>query len=217
MRRIWGGLLLLLLLVGCGGSGGGGGGSTATPSVITDPFLFDHNASINGGVLTRWPSVPVTVDTGQIPDAEAKFNRWRDATGGSVSFVFTGAGAGVRVRLGGAIPDTCAETVVFFTAGGSVTRAEVSLTPIWNTAVCVETVAHEAGHSIGFFGHTSDGGLMDPDGGNGQITGQVANMMRTLYSNPPGTMVKSALLARGAQTPRDGIRSVRFVTPARYR
>lgn len=213
MRRAWGGFLLLLL-VGC--RGGGGGGSSATPSVITDPFVFQHNASINGGVLTRWPSLPITVDRGQIVDADGQFNRWRDATGGAVSFVFLGTGSGVLVRLGGAAPDTCAETVVFFTAGGSITRAETTLTPIWNTSACVETIAHEGGHAIGFFGHTSDGGLMDPDGGNGQITGQVANMIRTLYSNPPGTMVKSALLARGAQAP-GGIRSVRFVTPARHR
>lgn len=213
MRRGWG-LLLLLLLSGCG-RGGHGGTSTATPSVITNAFLFQHNASVNSGVLTRWPTLPITVDTGRIPNAEADFNRWRDATGGAVTFVFIGDPAGVKLRLGDLDPDTCAQTVVFFTAAGSITRADITLSPISGTPACVETMTHEAAHSIGFLGHTSDGGLMDPDGGNGQITGQVADMIRTLYSNPAGTMVKASEVAKGRPTASGGLRSVTFVTPAR--
>ena len=216
MRRAWG-VFLLLLLSGCGRGGHGGSSTaTATPSVITNAFLFQHNASINNGVLTRWPTLPITVDTGRLPNAEAEFNRWRDATGGAVTFVFIGDAAGIKVRLGGeADPDTCAETVVFFTAAGSITRADITLSPISGTPACVETMTHEAGHSIGFLGHTSDGGLMDPDGGNGQITGQVADMIRTLYSNPPGTVVKASQVAKGSSTARGGLQSVRFVTPPR--
>lgn len=213
MRRAWG-VFLLLLLSGCG-RGGHGGTSSATPSVITNAFLFQHNASVNGGVLTRWPTLPMTVDTGRIPNAEADFNRWRDATGGAVTFVFIGDTAGIKVRLGEADPDICAQTVVFFTAAGSITRADITLSPISGTPACVDTIAHEAGHSIGFLGHTSDGGLMDSDGGNGQITGQVAGMIRTLYSNPPGTIVKVSQVAKGSLTTRGGLQSVTFVTPPR--
>ncbi|HSO72081.1 MAG TPA: hypothetical protein VLR91_05465, partial [Thermodesulfobacteriota bacterium] len=36
------------------------------------------------------------------------------------------------------------------------------------------------------FGHTADGTLMDPDGGNGDITGTLRNFMGLLYSQPPG-------------------------------
>lgn len=213
MRRGWG-LLLLLLVSGCKG-GGHGGTSTATPSVITNAFLFQHNASVNSGVLTRWPAVPVTVDTGPFSNAQAEFNRWRDATGGAVTFIFVGDTAGIKVRLGEADPDICAQTVVFFTAAGSITRADITLSPISRTSACVDTIAHEAAHSIGFLGHTSDGGLMDPDGGNGQITGQVADMIRTLYSNPAGTIVKASEVAKGSLTTRGGLQSVTFVTPPR--
>ncbi len=213
MRRAWG-VFLLLLLSACS-RGGHGGTSTATPAVITDPFVFQFNASLNNGVLTRWPILPITVDTGPILSAEADFNRWRDATGGAVTFVFIRDTAGVKVRLGDLGADTCAETVVFFTAAGSITRADITLSSIALTPACVGTITHEAGHSIGFLGHTSDGGLMDPDGGNGQITGPVADMMRTLYSNPAGTIVKVSQVAKGSLRTRGGLQSVTFVTPAR--
>ena len=58
---------------------------------------------------------------------------------------------------------------------------------------------HETAHAIGFLGHTSDGGLMDPDGGNGQITPLVSGVLTDLYSLAPGTSVN-------AQVPRFGLR-----------
>ncbi len=210
--RIARGWILLLLLSGCSGGGPSG---TSTTKLITNAFLFQFNASINSGVTTRWPSLPITVDTGGFPNAEGEFNRWRDATGGAVTFLFLGSGAGIQVRLGDATPDTCAQTVVFFTAAGNITQAQTTLTPIWNTPACMDTIAHEAGHSIGFFGHTSDGGLMDPNGGNGEITKEDADMIRTLYSNPPGTLVRMSEVAKTALTVKGGLRSITFVTPTR--
>jgi len=155
------------------------------------------------------------VNAGDIPGAEGQFNRWRDVTGGAVTFSFVTSGGGVQVREGEEDPDICAVTVVFFTTAGAIVRAEVTLAPIWNTGACMDTIAHEAGHAIGFLGHTSDGGLMDPDGGNGEITGQVADMIKTLYAYPPGTMVKAAQVAKRASTAKGGLQSTTFVMPAR--
>jgi hypothetical protein len=53
----------------------------------------------------------------------------------------------------------------------------------------VRTVTHEAAHAIGFLSHTSEGALMDPDGGNGDITPLVSGVLRDLYHLSPGSVV----------------------------
>jgi hypothetical protein len=60
---------------------------------------------------------------------------------------------------------------------------------IYRGPQCVRTVTHETAHAIGFLSHTSDGGLMDDDGGNGDITPPVSQMFRDLYSLAPGTVI----------------------------
>ena len=46
----------------------------------------------------------------------------------------------------------------------------------------VEVMAHELGHAIGVIGHTQDGGLMDPTGGDHLITVSVRNAIYQLYN-----------------------------------
>ena len=56
------------------------------------------------------------------------------------------------------------------------------------------TVKHEIGHCIGFFEHTSDGGLMDATANNSiAANATTRNMIRLLYSLPPGTNITSRL------------------------
>jgi hypothetical protein len=69
------------------------------------------------------------------------------------------------------------------------------------------------GHGIGFLDHTSDGGLMDPDGGNGQFTEPVTTMIRNLYALAPGTFIGSSQAPR-TET-RGGRRVVTIIDPVR--
>jgi len=54
---------------------------------------------------------------------------------------------------------------------------------------CEQTVKHEIGHALGLLGHTDDGGLMDPDGGNGEFSEQLVRLITGLYSFPPNTSI----------------------------
>lgn len=191
-----GSALLLLLLTGCRG---GGGSSTASTSPQELAFLFQHNARFLDGHTIRWPDLPIQVHTAGIGGAEGEVQSWTRATGGAVSFAVVGSppGEGITFRPNAAGPGLCAITVVNFDSGGRIRSVTVALSPIFTTPQCVRTVAHETGHAIGFLDHTADGGLMDPEGGNGEITAPVANMIRLLYSLPPGTPVAAGQVARG--------------------
>ena len=69
-------------------------------------------------------------------------------------------------------------TFVEFNDDGNMTSADVQVSQaIYRGPQCQRTVTHETAHAIGFLGHTSDGGLMDPDGGNGDITPLVAGVL----------------------------------------
>lgn len=198
--RAWIVWTLLLLLAGCGGGGGGGGSPTASASTQELAFLFQNNARFNNGLTVRWPTLPVQVHTAGIGGAEGEVQSWTGATGGAVTFAFVGSppGEGITFRTNAAGSDICGlTTVIFEQPAGRIRSATVALSPIFDTPSCVRTVTHETGHAIGFLDHTSDGGLMDPTGGNGEITAPVANMIRLLYSLPPGTPVAVSQVARG--------------------
>lgn len=75
-------------------------------------------------------------------------------------------------------------------------------------------MVHETGHAIGFLAHAADGGLMDPDGGNGEITPDDVTFIRSLYALAPGSFV---VLGERARIPlgRTGRRSVTIIDPVR--
>ena len=70
------------------------------------------------------------------------------------------------------------------------------------------------GAPFGFLAHTADGGLMDPDGGNGEITPEDVTFSQSLYSLAPGTFVGLGEHPRIALA-RSGRRSVTIVDPVR--
>ncbi|MGH7321752.1 MAG: hypothetical protein ACRELA_19295 [Candidatus Rokuibacteriota bacterium] len=205
-------LFLLLALVGCGGGGGGSSG----PSDTNTQFLVDHNARFNDGVTTRWPNLPVRVFANNIAQ-EAEVTEWASATGSLVTFSFAGSrsAADITFDFGDGV-DICGETTVEFQPDGRIVSAEIRVVQaVFRGPQCVRTVTHEVGHALGFFDHTADGGLMDPDGGSGEITGPVAQFFRDLYSMPPGTSVGASQRRRAVLRRPGGRYVITIVDPVR--
>ena len=201
-------MLLVLALGGCGSKSSAG-------SDESDDFLVQHNARFNDGDTFRWATVPIPVFTNGLAQ-QGEVTAWTGATGRAVTFTFVGSrpSAGISFRAGDLPSDTCAVTTVLHT--NTIREADVEInTDIYRSRVCVRTVSHETGHAIGFFGHTSDGGLMDPDGGNGEFTADVTGMIRRLYALPPGTSVAGGERARFSLSPRNVLHSMTFVTKTR--
>jgi hypothetical protein len=202
------GLALLAGLTGCGSSGSSGSGPAGT---IQSSSVFEHNAQFNEGRTIRWPNVPITVATNGIATT-GEITAWTDATGGRVTFSIVGSGS-ANVTIGFRSGSTvCGSTTVVFGDDGVITSASVLVAQtIFRSSVCVRTVTHEVGHAIGFLNHTADGGLMDLDGGNGQITGDVSSMLSTLYSFPPNTPAGLSQLLSSPERRPGGRRTMTFV------
>lgn len=179
--------VLLFTIYSCGGGGGsssGGGGGSSTGDFS---YLYQHNARFNDGVIIRWQT-PILVNTNGIPGAEDSFRQW----GLPFSFVNYNPPEGIVVTIGDPGPGTCGVTYSqWVRSNGRMVSANIIINP--NLQGCVQTITHEAGHAIGFEDHTADGGLMDPNGGNGQITAADRNMINLLYSLPIGTIVNQLL------------------------
>lgn len=187
---------LILLLSACcscsGGGGGSSGGSGGQSSVSGWPggdyqYLNQHNARFNNGIIIRWQT-PVLVNTNGIPGAEDSFRQW----GLPLTFVDYTPAEGITVNMGDPGTGACGVTLFqWFSSNGRIISARITIRP----GGCLNNLVltHEAAHALGFADHTSDGGLMDPNGGNGQITAPVRNMMNLLYSLPIGTNISSML------------------------
>jgi hypothetical protein len=184
--RIWrtaGLAAVFLCLLGCGDDSG-------TSSTKNAP-LFEFNAQQNGGRTVRWRNLPVRVFLGNGIARSDEVNVWTAATGGAVTFTFVATAAGANVTFGfRSGTDICGVTFLEFTDDGEMTSADVQVSQaIYRGPQCQRTVTHESAHAIGFLGHTDDGGLMDPEGGNGEITPLVSGVLTDLYHFPPGTAV----------------------------
>jgi hypothetical protein len=177
------GLLILLGLAACSGgdtdSGGGYSGADYR-------FLYEHNAQYLDGHTIRWESNTVTVYTRGIPGAEAAVNRWA----GPVGFVFINYPPAVGISFDWTTSNSyCGVSYTDYYTSGRIVKATIYINE--NQTNCRggldNTLAHETAHALGFFNpHTSDGGLLDPDGGNGTITPAVRNFFSLLYSHPYG-------------------------------
>jgi hypothetical protein len=208
--------LLLLVLVGCNGGGGDGGGGTGSTNADLD-FLFQHNARFNDGMTIRWPNMPIRVFTNNIARAD-EVTEWTRATGGAVTFSFVGSASGANITFRfGSGDDICGTTNIrFSTPDGEIVSADVQVVQaVFRTPVCTRTVVHEVGHAIGFLDHTTDGGLMNDDGGNGEITEPVASMFVLLYSMAPGSVVQALVPNRMPQRRAGGTRGMTFIHPIR--
>ena len=208
-------LVLSVVLVGCGGGGGGKSNPTGPSDPAEAQFLSQHNARFNDGKTVRWPNLPIRVFANNIAHEE-EVTEWTRATGGLVTFTFVGSRAGADITFGfGSGDDVCGVTSVEYSDDGVISSADVRVVQgIFRGPQCQRTVVHEVGHAIGMLDHTSDGGLMDPDGGDGRITDPVATMFRNLYSLAPGTFIGTAQVPR-AERRAGGRRAVTIVDPVR--
>lgn len=212
----WGGWARLVILAGVSLALVACGSKHDTSGPSTDSaLLVPLNAQFNDGHTVRWANLPVPVFTNGIARPE-EVTAWSAATGGAVTFTFVGSppANGISFRAGGG-SDVCGLTTIEYDSNGQISSADIQIVvAIFRTPVCVGTVSHETGHGIGFLAHTADGGLMDPDGGNGQITPEDVTFVRTLYSLAPGTFVGLSE-ARRVPLGRSGRRSMTFVDPVR--
>lgn len=208
---VWGLLALAVLVAGgCGSKGKGNAG----PSGEELAYLLDHNAEFNDGRTVRWSGLPITVALNGIA-REDEVTAWTAATGGAVTFSFVAGGGGISFRFGGG-SGICGTTLVTYTDGGEIVSADVRVVAsVFRGPQCIRTVTHEVGHAIGFLDHSADGGLMNPDGGNGELTPEVTEMIRNLYALAPGTFIGNAQSARAALRPRGLTRTRTFVHPMR--
>jgi hypothetical protein len=204
-----------LLAVALGSMGCGGHKDHSGPSTSDTSLLVQLNAQFNDGRTVRWATLPIPVFLNGIAQAD-EVNAWAAATGGAVSFSVVGSPppAGISFRFGGGT-DVCGSTLVEYDSDGHITAADIQVVQgIFRGPQCQRTVVHETGHAIGFLAHTADGGLMDPDGGNGEITPEDVSFIRALYALAPGTFVGLGERTRIALG-RTGRRSVTIVDPVR--
>jgi hypothetical protein len=194
-------LVLLLFSLSCSGGSSSGGGSSSTHSVISYSSysdLYTYNASSLDGRTIRWET-PIRVYTNLAIDAQRLVSRW------GLSFVFDNspittppANAISMFPSNTLSTNTVALTRTSYYTSGKIYMAVIYLNtyylPLPPLAEYYDTVTHEAGHAIGFFGHTSDGGLMDATtAGSSEITSTVRNVISLLYSLPIGTNVSAKL------------------------
>jgi len=183
-------LVPLFLTLSCGGGGGssssGGGQGSGWPNGDYN-YLNQYNASLNNGIIIRWET-PILVNTNGISGAENSVRQW----GVPVSFVNYNPSEGITINIGNPGSGNCGITYSsWYRSNGRMTSADIIINS--DLGRCINTITHEAGHAIGIRGHTADGGLMDPAGGNGQITSPVRNMINLLYSLPVGTDITPRL------------------------
>jgi len=181
-------MVLSLALASCSGGGGGGGDSGFTTADYQ--FLYTYNAKNLSGHTIRWAGVPIGVSAGAFADARTAFNRWTTASGGAVSFNFGGSNIPVSWSSS---TSWCGLTTISWSSAGRIVSARISIAR--SQAGCsggvADTLAHEAGHAIGFLGHDASG-LMNPFGGQ-DISDQEARFMKLLYSLAPGTDITGEL------------------------
>ncbi len=196
-------VLLSLALAGCPGKKNPGGPSDPQERLL----LIQLNASQNGGRTVRWADLPISVSLNGI-GTEVEVTEWTRASDGKVTFAFVDGGGGITFGFTGE-RGICGVTDVEFDDDGRIRSAAIRVVEaVFRGPQCQRTVTHETGHAIGILGHTSDGGLMDDDGGDGRITGDVAGMVRNLYSLKPGTFIGFAEGTRRAAARRAGGRHV---------
>ena len=180
-----------------------GGGSTGS-GVSSDSdynYLYRHNANNLGGYTQRWNSSVIQVSgaTGHWKEA---VDRWPTVSFDHVSSAPT-EGNGIEILGYEDIGSTCGIATYSVFSSGLMASCKIRINQNIDKMNCGlkgTTMTHEVGHCLGFFGHTTDGGLMDKTAtGSSEITIPVRNMISLLYSLNPGTDINSKISGTSSQ------------------
>jgi hypothetical protein len=142
----------------------------------------------------RWPTTDVTVSGADSSSWRKVIRRWP-----AVNFQFVESNGNINIRYVDS-NDWCGNTTFYRTSFGTIIACDVQINrkiEISGNRTCRDhrdVVAHEVGHCIGFFRHTSDGSIMDAAFGEDQsLTRPERDMISLLHPQPPGTDIKPYL------------------------
>jgi hypothetical protein len=186
---------------GGGSSSGDGGGGTPTSGGYQ--FLNKHNAYELSGHTVRWKSKTIQV-SGAKGAWRTAVNRWQAGTGIKFKYVKSKPAKGKGIQIVGYAnigKDFCGKASGWWWDDGEIGECKVRVNSKHDNMPCgtvARTITHEVGHCIGVFKHIKGPGLMDKTGSINTITTPVRNMLKLLYSLPPGTNIKSKL--KGSST-----------------
>ena len=170
-------------------------------------FIYKINAAQFGGRTVRWASKTINVSGITNPSWQAAIRKWpvvRFKFGSSKGIVFAG--------YSNKHPEKCGWAQPIWRSNGKMARCKITLHAPFNPARCdsIELVLqHEVAHCIGIFGHTNDGGLMDPRCCSSKITSPVRRGLALLYSLPPGTDIRSRVRAKTGSASHNKSKTVR--------
>lgn len=179
-------ITIFILATGCSQS------SPTSPDTPTISVSGDDNESLalvkkfnsdsSGGSTVRWGQGTAFVyDPIGIPNLQRFLDDWNNALGGRLTLVTGDSGSPIEFYWDENIVELGLATWTY-SGSGQILKARIGLRTT-NALV----VKQEIGHSIGFFGHTSDGGVMDSGATSENITDQVKQMLRKLYDLDVGT------------------------------
>lgn len=161
-----------------------------------EELLVQINAKNNETRTIRFPEGPIKVYVENIPDGRDEVREWsRQIPNLEFDFVGHVPSSGIVVQYGIHAPIVCGATYEPDWEAGVIKKANITIDPkaIIPASLlgCTQTIRHEIGHALGLFGHLQDGGLMDPDGGNGEFTDQLKSLISRLYAFPPNSAIST--------------------------
>ena len=149
-----------------------------------------YNADANGGYIVRWEQGTVSVyDQVGVSNLQDILNEWNAVLIGKMTLVLGDASSPIVIQR----DDTLST--------GGLTRRTAQNHRIVSASILINVGAvagpeavtlvskHELGHAVGFYGHTTAGGLMNAFLESIEITDEVKRTLRKLYELAPGTQL----------------------------
>ena len=125
-----------------------------------------------------------------------------------MTFAFVGSAGGADIISGSrpATDDLRRDHRGVHDGRGDHVGADVRVVRPSSAAPSASDGDHETAHASASSDHTADGGLMDLDGGNGDITALGLGVLRNLYSTCPRAPSSGQASGRGPPAPGGGTR-----------